>query len=430
MTTGNTFAPKKETRYVIVGNGAAGAAALREIRSTDPAGRITMLTEEGYDAYSRPLISYYLKGRVPMNKMGYGSPLPPDGRTEVRLSTRVEGIDPEAHTLQLEGGEILPYDKLLLATGSVPFVPPMEGVGGQENVFTFLDLDNAVRIREYARPDMKAVVVGGGLIGMKAAEGLHELCASVTVCELADRILPTILDDRAAGRVRRHVESHGIAVVTGDTVARAESKDNFLRRVVLRSGAVLDCDLLVVAVGVRPNVALARAAGCSVGRGIRTGRDLSTDVPDIWAAGDCTESTDLLDGSSKILALWPNAVAQGRTAGSAMAGGKRTFDGAFAMNAIDFFGLRMVTSGLLQVEEPAYRIEIREDEGSYRRFVVRDNLLRGYCLVGDIDRAGLYTTLIRDDVPLDTLNGDYGAGIGLLAFPAEERRRMLYGDIR
>lgn len=101
MTTGNASEQTKETRYVIVGNGAAGAAALREIRATDPAGRITMLTEEAYDAYSRPLISYYLKGRVPMDKIGYGSPLPPDGHTEMRLSTRVEGIDPQAHTLQL-----------------------------------------------------------------------------------------------------------------------------------------------------------------------------------------------------------------------------------------------------------------------------------------------------------------------------------------
>jgi NADPH-dependent 2,4-dienoyl-CoA reductase/sulfur reductase-like enzyme len=254
------------------------------------------------------------------------------------------------------------------------------------------------------------------------------MCASVTVCELADRILPTILDDHAAGRVRRHVEAHGIAVLTGDTVARAESEDNILRRVVLRSGAVLECDLLVVAVGVRPNVALARAAGCTIGRGIRTGRDMSTDVPDIWAAGDCTESNDLLDGTSKILALWPNAVAQADCR-QRDGGRKQDFDGAFAMNAIDFFGLRMVTSGLLQVEDPAYRIEIREDEGSYRRFVVRDNLLRGYCLVGTSIVQG-FNHPDSDDVPLDTLAGDYGAGIGLLAFPAEERRRMLYGDIR
>ena len=181
-------------------------------------------------------------------------------------------------------------------------------------MFTFLTMGESERLKDYAKPNMHAVIIGAGLIGLKAAEGLRPLVSSVTVVELANKVLPSILDDEAAPTVQAHLNANGVETLLGDTVTKAHG-DEKITAVTLNSGKTLPCDLLVLAVGVRPNTALAESADAEVARGITVNREtMETTVPDIFAAGDCVRSFDILDGQEKIIALWPNAVREGKTA--------------------------------------------------------------------------------------------------------------------
>ncbi|MHB1483407.1 MAG: NAD(P)/FAD-dependent oxidoreductase [Saccharofermentanales bacterium] len=419
--------------YVIIGNGAAGTSAAITLRKTDSGSDITMITQEKYDSYSRPLISYFLKDLITMDKAYlHGSSFYKEQRIKVMKNTLVSKIDTAKKEIILDDGREIAYDKLLLATGSIPFVPAIEGVSSQENVFTFLNFADAEKIRKYVKPAHKAVVVGGGLIGLKAAEGLSKICRKVTVIELADRILPTILDSQAAGIVGSHIKESGISYITGTSIDKAFNVENEHARigsVITKNGKKIECDLLVMAVGVRPNIVLASDAGIKTERGILTDSHLRTSDPDIYAAGDCALSNDILDHQSKILALWPNAVEQGEIAAKAMSGADVSFEGSFAMNAIDFFGLHIVTAGLINPSGDEYSIMISSNETkkSYRKLVIRDGILVGYILIGDIDRAGIYTSLISEKTPLSEIGGDILQEVSMLSFGGDDRKTRMNG---
>ncbi len=415
-------------KYLIIGSGAAGYSAACAIRKNDGKAEITLATEEAFIPYARPLISYFLKSGFPQAR----ADIKPEAfykeqKITVLLSKKAKSIDAKKKKVLFEDGASLSYDKLLLAMGSVPFVPPMEGVASQENVFTFLNFDSAIKIRDYIKPDMKVAVIGGGLIGLKAAEGVFSTCKDVTVFELADRILPTILDKQAASIVEAHLRKNGIVCLTGDTVAKAQGADK-VNSLTLKSGKELDCDVLIVAVGVRPNVELAKSASAEVGRGVIVGEDMQTSVKDIYAAGDLCESIDRTDGSKKILALWPNAIEQGAIAGNTMSGGSGAFKGSIAMNAIDFFGMRVTTAGLINPPDDAgCEQRVISDGTFYKKFVIKDDLLKGYIFVNTMERAGLYTDLIKSETPLSSLTGDVADGINMLSFDEQTRRTKIYG---
>ena len=284
----------------------------------------------------------------------------------------------------------------MVATGSSPFVPPVEGMNEAKNAFTFLDWDSVKQIKEAVTSDSKVVIMGAGLIGLKAAEGLHEVCHDITVVDLADRVLPSILDHEGAALVQSHLEKAGIKFILSD--AASSVKDN---KVFLKSGKELAYDVLIIAVGVRPNTGLVKDAGGNVNRGIITDNKQATSLTDVYSAGDCTESYDITTGQNKILALLPNAYFQGETAGVNMAGGDVTFDTAMPMNAIGFFGLHMITAGSLEGE--CFK---EVDESNYKKMVFGDGMLKGYMLIGEINRAGIYTSLIREKTPMEDIDVD------------------------
>lgn len=416
--------------YVIVGNSAAGLSAAEAIRQNDAAGNITIVSDEKYEAYSRPLISYYLKNKVTKQQMLLRTPdWCKEQNVTLLYETTAEKIDPKSKKVKLSDGKSLSYDKLLLANGSIPFVPPVEGLNGQDNVFTFMDLKSSEEIRTFAKPEMKAVVIGGGLIGMKAAEGLSKICASVTVLELAPRILPTILDDDGSRLVEQTLEQHSIICRVGDTAATVNGEKT-VQSLTLKSGETIPCDLLVMAVGVRPNTALAKSAGCQIDRGVLIGECAETSVENIYAAGDVAQGCDVLDGKKKILALWPMAVMQGKTAGCAIAGADACYKGAFAVNAIDFFGLRISTCGITDTEEDGFTVLKKRDDKTYRKFFCKDGLLKGYILIGDISRAGIYTTLVREGIAIEKLGGTaIFDSPEMIQLPADVRDDLLNGGV-
>lgn len=385
-------------KYVLIGNSTAAVAAIEAIRSVDTKGEITVLSDETHFTYGRPLISYYLWGKTTLEKMRYR---PDDfyekNNVNVILGEKVATIDPEHKAVWTYGGRKVEYDKLLVATGSRPFIPPCEGMENIPVKFNFMTLDDALGLERTLTKSSRVLVVGAGLIGLKCVEGIAERVASVTVVDLANRVLPSILDEGGSAIVQQSLEEKGIIFYLSDTVAKFERD-----QAILKSGKKIPYDVVVMAVGVRPNVELVKDAGGKVNRGIVTDARQQTDLPDVYAAGDCCESHDITTGQNRILALLPNAYFQGRTAGLNMAGAETEFTNAIPMNAIGFFGLHVATAGVYEGETYARQTSPKD----YRKLFVKDGLLKGFILIGDITRAGIYTSLIRNQTPLTTVNFD------------------------
>ncbi|MBR2100131.1 MAG: NAD(P)/FAD-dependent oxidoreductase [Eubacterium sp.] len=418
-------------KYLIIGASAAGLACAEQIRKEDKNGSITILTKEKYLPYSRPSISYYLKGVVKERDMLLRKPsFYKEKGIEIVNSCEVRAIDTASKTVKA-GRKTYEYDKLCICTGSKPFIPPMKNVQGKENALTFLDLESTKAVKAQANENTRAVVIGAGLIGMKAAEGLSKICRSVDVVELSPRILPSILDAKSSKGVKKYIEEKGnIKFHLGDTVAQAKSRGKKITAVVLSSGRELKCDLLIVAVGVRPETELAEKAGIQVERGIVTDFEtMQTSNSDIYAAGDCTVSNDMLDGTKKIIALWVNAVQQGRVAGSRMAGGSESLGGSFAVNAIDFYGLRICTCGLINASGEQYRDVIKHNDDKYKRLIFEGNKLVGFVLINSSENAGIYTSLIENQTDLTELIGDITETPSLFMFEKAVRQSKLKGEL-
>lgn len=384
----------KEKRYVIIGNSTAAIAAAENIRKLDKTGSITFLSEEEYPAYGRPLISYYLLGKTRAENM---SVRPADfyeklGAT-LRLGVRAERIDTAKRQVILRGGERIRYDKLLVATGSRPFVPNVEGYEKVKDKFTFMTFSDALALEKKLTPQARVLIVGAGLIGLKCVEGILDRVGSVTVVDLAARILPSILDEEGSAIVQERLEARGVSFILGDCAVRYAPG-----LATLRSGKGVPFDILVIAAGVRPNVSLVREAGGEVNRGIVVNDRQKTTIPDVYAAGDNCESYDICSGTRRILALLPNAAFRGETAGRNMAGGDAAFDKAAPFNALGLFDTHIATAGVYEGET------YTDTSEGYKKLFVKDNKLVGFILIDCIERAGIYTSLIREQTPLDTVD--------------------------
>ncbi len=408
--------------YVIIGNGTAAVGTIEGIRVIDKESPITIISDENYHVYGRPLISYMLMGKTTEEKMLCYRPLDFYEKNNVKtiLGQKASKIDSETKNVILETGESVPYDKLCICTGSSPFIPPMEGLEKVENRTSFMTLEDAKRLDKMLGTgnDKKVLIIGAGLIGLKCAEGIINRVRSLTVIDLAPRILPNVLTEAPASIIQKHLENKGVEFILGDSAAYFSPCS-----AALKSGKEIDFDILVVAVGVRPNTDAAASAGCEINRGIIIDSHSKTTVDDIYAAGDCTVSHDISANTDRILAILPNAYIQGETAGMNMAGGDRAFTKAIPMNASGFLGLHMITAGSYDGEE-----YLEQDEGNYKLLVTRDNHLVGFIMIGDVARAGIYTSLIREQVPLDSIDFELiREKPQLMAFSRAERAKKLGG---
>ena len=380
-------------QYVIIGNSTAATFAIEGIRAVDKAGSITVISDETRPAYGRPLISYYLYGRIKLENTDYRSAsFYTDNGVTLKYGVRAEKIDPKKKTVALSDGSTIGYDKLLVATGSSPLVPPADGLDAVK-YHTFMTMDAALALEKELSPEKRVLVVGAGLIGLKCVEGILDRVGSVTVVDLAARILPSILDEEGSAIVQERLEARGVNFVLGDCAVRYAPG-----LATLRSGREVPFDILVIAAGVRPNVSLVREAGGEVNRGIVVNDRQETTIPDVYAAGDNCESYDICSGTRRILALLPNAAFQGETAGRNMAGGDAAFDKAAPFNALGLFDTHIATAGVYEGE--AYT-DLSE---GYKKLFVKDNKLVGFILIDCIGRAGIYTSLIREQTPLTTVD--------------------------
>lgn len=408
--------------YVIIGNSAAAIGCIEGIRKIDEEGSITLISSENHHTYSRPLISYLLYGKTDEERMKYRpDSFYSDNKVKTLLGRTVTSIDSEKRTVTVDGKDKIKYDKLLVATGSRPFVPPMDGLENVKNKFSFMTLDDAKALEKALSPESRVLIVGAGLIGLKCAEGINHLVKKLTVIDLAPRILPRNLDEKGSSMIQKHMEKSGVEFFLGTSVKHFDEN-----KAQLTNGKTVEFDVLVLAVGVRPNTELVAEAGGKVNKGICINQFCQTSLSNVYAAGDCTESHDITDGQDRVLALLPNAYMQGETAGMHMAGAEKPYDKAIPMNAGGFFGLHIITSGLVETGDCDEYVS--ESNGNYKKLIYKDNLLKGYMLVGDVSRAGIYTKLIREQIPLDTIDFELiKEKPQLMAFSRADRAEQLGG---
>ena len=412
-------------QYIIIGNGVAAASCIEGIRSLDKDSRITVVSEENYPVYCRPLISYYLEGKTDLERMKYRSDDYYDQMgCDVLYGKKAVKIDTENKSILLDDGTILPYTSACIAAGSSPFVPPFSGLDTVEKKYAFMTIDDTLALESAITKDSRVLIVGAGLIGLKCAEGLKDRVAEITVCDLANRVLSSILDDECASIMQKHLEANGIQFMLGDSV-KAFDKNTAS----MQSGKTVDFDVLVLAVGVRPNTSLVSDAGGKVDRGILINNRMETSIPDIYAAGDCTEGNDISCDKHRILAILPNANMQGRCAGINMAGGDAVFDKAIPMNTIGFFGLHAMTAGSYYSEDEGGELYEEKSDGKLKRLFTRDGYLTGFILIGDTQRAGIYTSLIREEIPLSTINFDILKKNATSAAFSSEKREKMFGGV-
>ena len=405
--------------YVIVGGGVASVACIEGIRSIDKTGKIYLILGENKPTYCRPLISYYLQGLTDFEKMKYR----PD---EFYAENGVELVFGKAGKTDVKektvtvGKRAINYDKLLVATGSSPFVPPFSGLDAVCNKTAFMTEDDALYIENNITPETKALIVGAGLIGLKCAEGLVGKVKSIVVCDLAPRVLSSILDADCAEYMQNVLTEHGVSFMLGDSVAAFDKNT-----AKMSSGKTVEFDILILAVGVRANISLVKDAGGETNRGIIVNDKMQTSLKDVYAAGDCAEGFDSSINANRVIAILPSAYAQGFTAGVNMAGKDIPLKNEFPLNAIGFFGLHALTAG-------AYTGEVYQEKtetGIKRLFFDGDKLI-GFILIGDVKGAGVYTSLIREQISLSEENKAKIKKMPTLAiFNSEIRGKKLGGVV-
>lgn len=420
-------------KYVIIGNSVAACGCIEAIRKVDMQNPIVVISDEKYRVYSRPLISYYLGGKVDETKMYIrDEDYYEKNNVEAILGKRAVSVDFKNKEVLLDDGTKVAYDKLLIATGGKPFVPPTKGFE-LKNVFTFIKFDDVKAIDEAIKNGAKkAIVIGAGLSGLKAAEALLKRDMDVVVVELANRILGSILDIEAAKIVQDELEKHGIVFKLETSVDEIIGTQK-VERVRLKNGEVLDADIVVFAIGVVPNIDFVKGTELKINRGIVVDNKMQTNIKDVYAAGDCAEGYDFVFEQQRVIPIWPNAYNQGETAGYNMAGVEKEFDRGFPMNSIGFFDVHMITAGIVTPSSNDVEVLVRHDKqnNAYKKIYIKDGRILGFMFINSIDRAGMITNMIKEKFNVEKikhrlLDDDFG----YLDLPKEVRYEKILGGAK
>ncbi|WP_405853506.1 FAD-dependent oxidoreductase [Streptomyces sp. NBC_00090] len=383
------------TRIVVVGGGTAGARLAQRLP-------VTLLGEEPHAPYNRVLLADVLAGRYAPGVIAL-----PETREPVRLGVRAVRIDRAARTVECADGSLVGYDRLVLATGSNPVLPPLRGLRGAalpEGVHPFRTLDDCLTLRALVRPGVRAVVIGGGLLGVSAARALAGLGAEVVLTQQGERLMERQLDAQASALLRDHVESLGVEVHTECRVSGLRQRDGAVTAVELADGFVLDAQVVVLACGVRPRVALAREAGLDVGRGILVDDELRTSDPYIHAVGDCAEHGGRVYGLAGPALEQADALAElllaeaatpapcGQSSRKAGRVPTTRYTGTRALTRLTLGGpqpLDLAAFGDATAQPGDDVVQLTDaTQGAYRKVVVRGDRLVGGVLLGDLAAVG------------------------------------------
>lgn len=415
----------------IIGNSVAAIGAIEAIRKVHREVKIRVITKEPYVAYGRPVISDYLKGKAKEEKLlsyrrrGFYE----KNNVELILSEEIVKVDFDNKILYSKSDEKYSFDKLLIATGGVPFIPPIKG-RELKRVYTFTTLDDAKELLNLSKDIKKAVVIGGGLIGLKAAEGLHAQGVKVSVIELMDRVLSLAFDKTSGNIVENRMQDVGIDVFTeSNTEEIIDDGNGNACGIRLKSGRVIDSDIVIIAIGVVPNVSFLKGTGLLINRGVVVDDHMETNIKGVYAAGDVAEGKEFFSKANRLLPIWPDAYRQGRVAGYNMVGEERVYEGGLSMNSIELFGIPTISAGIINPEGSEYEILSSYDEKRYRyrKIVLKDNRIEGFVFVGDIERSGIFTGLMRERVDVSGFKDQLlNPSFGFINLPYELRQEVFW----
>ena len=403
-------------RYVIIGGGPAGINAASAVRARDPEGEILVLDRDQDPPYYRTELDTYIGGStsdadLPLHPQSYYE----EQRITVRLRTVVTRLRPEERSLELDGGDRVPFDSLLLAPGSLPLTVPWPG-SLVRGVMTIRTWDDARRVvRHVTESDQTVLVVGGGVLGLILAEGIRQRGRPVVLLEREPRLWAPVLDEVASDLIRARLAEAGIRPFLREEVAEVLSKDGRVTGVRTTAGQRIETGLVVVAIGVRPDIEFLRGSGIRTDRGIFVDHEFRTNIRNIFAAGDAVQAYDAISGQFRVVTNWNNAAEQGKLAGAFMAGGGEPYRGLILSNTESFCGTRVSVLGVTHPPADGILVLAGLDQakGIYRKLVLRQDKLIGALLVGNTSGEGMMRKWILEGKPTsrDELKSKFLTGL-------------------
>lgn len=381
--------------HVIIGAGPAGITAAETLRQNDPEGRILVVGDEPEPPYSRMAIPYLLSRHIEESGTWLRDPAHHYAERGIEIQrARVERLDAQAHRLHLDDGSSRSYDRLLVASGSHPAVPPIPGVD-LPGVHACWTLADARALMQRTDADSDVVLIGAGFIGCIILEALRARGVRLVVVEQGERMVPRMMNDKAGGLIRAWCERKGIRVHTGTGVDAIEANGDRLA-VRLTDGTVLPAATVIAATGVRPNTAFLQGSGVNVANGIVVDQHMQSSVTDVYAAGDVAEGVDFSSGGNSVQAVQPTAVDHGRIAALNMAGRDAAFVGGLNMNVLDTLGLISSSFGLWMGVAGGEKAELyAPDDFRYVNLQFEEDRLIGASAVGLTEHVGVLRGLIQ-----------------------------------
>lgn len=387
-------------KTVIIGNSAAGLNALETFRKYDPDSPVTLIAKETGPAYSRVLLPYYLRSRIPFANMfirddDYYRRL----NVQTLFGQTVSGLDDQERTLQLVSGQNISFDQLLIACGALPVMPPIGNLAGP-GVFHLWTLEDAVHLAPYFQVGKKVLILGSGFVSLQAAWSAVQRGMDVSVYELMPQIMPRVLDDTAAGLLQKKIMDYGVDLRLNVATDKIERQSNGKITVYACGMDAFDVDLVIVGTGVRPNTGFLKNSCLATDRGILVDEKMATNLPGIFAAGDVAQGPTVFGAAHEIHAFWPTAVEEGKVAGANMAGKPCCYQGSLNMNVTQMFGVTVASMGdFCDPGNDLLRAEIDLDQGKYLKVFGREGIPVGALAVGPteaVEEFGVLRSLIRN----------------------------------
>ena len=378
-------------RYIVVGASAAGISGAKTLRELDKDAEIILVSKDE-NVYSRCILHHYISGHRDIEALDFTDrDFFEKYNIEWKKGLEVKSIDDREHVIGLSNGESLKYDKILLATGASAFIPPVENLREAKNVVGLRNLEDAIKIKEEAEKVKNVVVLGAGLVGIDAIAGLAFKDLNVTLVEMGDRVLPIQLDKYASSKYEKRFEDAGVKLKLGvraEKVLIDENKNP--KALLINTGEEIPCELIIVATGVRSNVAFLKDSSIETDRfGLIINEKGETNARDVYGAGDITGRNP----------IWPTAVKEGIIAANNMVGNEIFMEDFFgSKNTMNFLGLTTMSLGVVNVPDDSYTEEIDISGENYKKIIHKDGKIYGAIIQGDLSYAGVLTQLIREKI--------------------------------
>jgi nitrite reductase (NADH) large subunit len=394
------------THYVILGSSAAGLSAIDAIRQRDKSGAVTVICKEPDATYSRVALPYILSKEKNLRQITLQEPdYFKANNVELATGVGAAAVDPKARTVRLEDGRTVNYDKLLIATGSLSRVPPIQGIEDADVCYHWTLADTR-KLEAQTASAKSCFVIGAGFISLLTVSALIKAAAlKYTVVEVADQVMPQLLDEEGGRALERAMREKGIDVILGDSVTSIQRKNSLSAhggasyKIALKSGKTHEADMIVCGTGVRPNVDFLKGSGIDIASGVLTNERQETNAADVYAAGDCAEGADFLSGKRVVHAIWPTAIDQGRVAGANMAGDSQTYPGSLSWNVTELFGITSASVGEFRQRPGVEPIVFHNPAANiYRKLLLENGRLVGAVVIGRAEHMqdlGVVQALIR-----------------------------------